>query len=165
LDREINQILGNSLLSIHRILEMESTNSTDPYNLQRFVSAQDPVFEQVLSELCKGCKESHWMWFIFPQIKGLGHSPTSIEFAISSKAEAQAYIDHRILGPRLEECTRLVVRIEGRRIETIFGHPDYMKFRSSMTLFSQVSPKHEIFIEAIRKYFGGKLDPLTLERL
>jgi uncharacterized protein (DUF1810 family) len=105
------------------------------------------------------------MWFIFPQVKGLGYSALAREFAISSREEAAAYLEHPILGPRLEECARLAVAINGRSIEDIFGYPDYMKFRSSMTLFSQVSPEREIFRECLQKYFAGEPDPVTLAEL
>ena len=105
------------------------------------------------------------MWFIFPQIQGLGRSPTSIEFAISSREEARSYLQHPVLGPRLKECTRLVLLVEGRSIEEIFGSPDDMKFRSSMTLFAQVSPDDDIFLRALQKYFGAAQDRLTLDRL
>ena len=105
------------------------------------------------------------MWFIFPQIKGLGHSSTAIEFAISSRAEAEAYLAHPILGPRLTECTQLVILIEGASIKQIFEYPDYLKFRSCMTLFSQVSSEGQIFKDALVKYFAGEPDPVTLERL
>jgi uncharacterized protein (DUF1810 family) len=137
----------------------------DPYDLQRFVLAQDPVFDHVLSELRAGMKTSHWMWFIFPQIRGLGRSPISLEYAISSREEARAYLQHPILGPRLKECTRLVLGVQGRAVEDIFGSPDDMKFRSSMTLFAQVSPEDDIFQRALEKYFAGVPDQLTLDRL
>ena len=140
-------------------------SSADPYNLDRFVQAQVGVFDGVLRELRVGVKMGHWMWFIFPQIKGLGRSPISIEFAISSREEARAYLQHSVLGPRLKECTRLVLLIEGRSVEEIFGSPDDMKFRSSMTLFAQVSPDDDIFLKALQKYFGGVPDRLTLDRL
>ena len=140
-------------------------SSADPYNLDRFVRAQDGVFDRVLRELRSGVKMGHWMWFIFPQIKGLGQSPISIEFAISSQNEARAYLQHSVLGPRLKECTRLVLLVEGRSVEEIFGSPDDMKFRSSMTLFAQVSPDDDIFLRALQKYFGGVPDRLTLDRL
>ena len=139
--------------------------SHDPYNLERFVIAQDRVFKQVLSELRDGAKMSHWMWFIFPQIRGLGRSPISIEYAISSRDEAQAYLQHPVLGPRLKECTGLVLRVEGRSATDIFDTPDDMKFRSSMTLFAQVSSDDEFFQRALQKYFNGVPDRLTLERL
>ena len=137
----------------------------DPYNLQRFVDAQKNVFEQVCDELRQGQKTSHWMWFIFPQIKGLGFSDTARRFAISSRKEAEAYLAHPVLGPRLRECTRLATLIEGRSIEQIFGYPDDMKFRSSMTLFAQAAPDNEIFMKAIAKYFAGESDQSTLDLL
>jgi len=137
----------------------------DPYNLERFVQAQAPIYNRVLAELRAGVKTSHWMWFIFPQIRGLGHTAFSIEYSISSREEARAYLQHPVLGPRLKECTELVVRVEGRSIEEIFGSPDDMKFRSSMTLFAQVSDNDDIFERALKRYFGGVPDRLTLERL
>ena len=137
----------------------------DPHNLQRFVDAQEPVFEQVHAELSAGHKASHWMWFIFPQIAGLGHSPMATRYAISSREEAEAYLKHPLLGPRLCECTRLVNLIEGRSIEQILGYPDNLKFRSCMTLFAQTSTDNRIFQDALEKYFGGEFDRLTLERL
>jgi uncharacterized protein (DUF1810 family) len=126
---------------------------SDPHNLQRFVDAQDAVFEQVCSELRRGRKVTHWMWFIFPQLRGLGHSPMSMKFGISSQAEAEAYLQHAILGPRLRECTRLVNLIEGRSIGEIFDWPDDMKFRSSMTLFASATVDNGVFTEALRKWF------------
>jgi uncharacterized protein (DUF1810 family) len=110
-------------------------------------------------------KLGHWMWFIFPQIRGLGRSTTSIEYAISCREEAQAYLQHPVLGPRLKECTRLVLQVEGRSANNIFGSPDDMKFRSSMTLFADVSESGDIFKQALQKYFNGVPDPLTIERL
>ncbi len=138
---------------------------TDPYNLQRFVDAQSPVFEQVISELRQGRKRGHWMWFIFPQIGGLGHSATAARFAISSRQEAEAYLDHPILGPRLRECTRLLTLVEGRTIQEILGYPDDLKFRSSLTLFARVTPGDRIFQDALDKFYGGESDAMTLERL
>src|SRR5215475_240500 len=126
-----------------------SSQNSDPYDLERFVQAQELEFEDVLSELREGKKRSHWMWFIFPQIKGLGQSNLATKFAISSKNEAEAYLNHRVLGPRLEECTRLVLLVEGHKIEDIFGYLDDLKFRSSMTLFSQVVPEGGVFLKAI----------------
>ena len=127
--------------------------------------AQDPIFKRVLSELQVGTKMGHWMWFIFPQIRGLGRSPTSIEYAISSRDEAQAYLQHPVLGPRLRECTQLVLNVNGRSATDIFGTPDDIKFRSSMTLFAQVSRDDDIFHRALQKYFAGVPDRLTLDRL
>jgi uncharacterized protein (DUF1810 family) len=137
----------------------------DPYNLQRFVEAQNGIYEQVCSELREGRKRGHWMWFIFPQVRGLGRSGTAQFFAISSKEEAQAYLSHPILGPRLRECTRLVTQVNGRSIEQIFGYPDHLKFRSSMTLFGQVVGDNQVFMDALKKYCGGELDHSTLQCL
>jgi len=137
----------------------------DPYDLQRFVTAQNPVFEQVCLELRAGRKDGHWMWFVFPQLKGLGNSGMANKFGISSRDEAEAYLRNSILGPRLRKCTELVNLVEGRSIEQIFGYPDNLKFRSSMTLFAQVESDNEIFAKALQKYFGGQPDRLTLELL
>jgi len=137
----------------------------DPFDLERFVTAQDPVFAQVRAELQRGSKTGHWMWFVFPQLKGLGHSSMAEKFGISSRAEAKAYLQHPILGPRLTECTELVNLVNGRSIEQILGYPDNLKFRSSMTLFNQVAPANKVFEDALQKYFDGKPDQLTLDRL
>jgi uncharacterized protein (DUF1810 family) len=134
-------------------------------NLERFLAAQEPVIGQVLAELRAGRKSSHWMWFVFPQIQGLGHSPTAQRFAIASRAEAEAYLQHPVLGTRLRDCTRLVNEVAGRGIEQIFGYPDHLKFRSSMTLFAHATTDNQVFVDALRKYFDGKYDPLTLDRL
>jgi uncharacterized protein (DUF1810 family) len=142
-----------------------SNSSSDSYNLERFVIAQDSIFKRVLSELQAGTKMGHWMWFIFPQVRGLGRSPTSIEYAISSRDEAQAYLQHPVLGPRLKECTQVVLNVNGRSATDIFGTPDDIKFRSSMTLFAQVSRDDDIFHRALQKYFEGVPDRLTLDRL
>ncbi len=139
--------------------------SNDPFNLERFVDAQDAVYDDVRSELRNGTKRRHWMWFVFPQLEGLGSSSMARAFAISSMDEAKAYLQHPILGPRLRECTALVNAVEGKSIEEIFGYPDYLKFRSSMTLFSRTNPDDPVFSEALRKYFGGENDALTIERL
>jgi uncharacterized protein (DUF1810 family) len=137
----------------------------DPYNLQRFVDAQEPVYAQVTAELRAGRKRSHWIWFIFPQIAGLGRSEMAIHYAISSREEAAAYSQHLMLGTRLRECTKLVALTEGRSIEQILGFPDDLKFRSSMTLFARVSLDNQLFKDALLKYFDGEEDPLTVERL
>ena len=137
----------------------------DPYNLQRFVDAQNPVFEQVCSELRQGRKRTHWIWFVFPQIQGLGYSPTAIEYAISSLSEAEAYLKHPILGPRLIECTRLITQVEGCSIDQILGYPDDLKFRSSMTLFAHATSDNQVFKDALQKYYGGEFDRQTLARL
>ena len=137
----------------------------DRFHLQRFVDAQHPVYAAVLSELRAGRKCSHWMWFIFPQVAGLGHSATAQAFAVASLAEAVAYLAHPTLGPRLRECAALVAGIDGRSIDEIFGHPDHLKFRSSMTLFAQAAPREPIFAACLQKYFGGQPDLQTLARL
>jgi uncharacterized protein (DUF1810 family) len=134
----------------------------DPYNLKRFVDAQLDVYEDVCTELRAGCKSSHWMWFIFPQIKGLGTSSTSIWYAISSLREAEAYLKHPVLGQRLRECTQLVNLVGGRSIREIFGSPDHLKFRSCMTLFAHATLENHVFHDALRKYSGGEFDPVTL---
>jgi len=134
------------------------TDMNDPFNLQRFVDAQSPIFDQVCSELRGGAKRSHWMWFIFPQIEGLGYSQLARKFAISSREEAVAYLEHPILGPRLVECTTLVNLIEDRAIEQIFSYPDDLKFRSCMTLFADTTG-NQVFVDALSKYFKGKSDP------
>ncbi len=132
------------------------------YNLQRFVDAQEPVYADVCSELRAGQKQSHWIWFIFPQIAGLGRSDTAQRFAIGSVDEAATYLAHPILGPRLRECTRLTLEIEGRTAEEIFGSPDWMKFRSSMTLFAESADDDALFVAALETYFEGEPDEATL---
>ena len=137
---------------------------TDPFDLERFVEAQAPVYPRVLSELRHGRKQSHWMWFIFPQLAGLGHSPMAQRFALRSRDEASAYLRHGVLGARLCECTALVNAVEGRTIREILGSPDDLKFRSSMTLFVAVSSEPE-FAAAIGKFYGGTPDRKTLDLL
>jgi uncharacterized protein (DUF1810 family) len=139
--------------------------SADPHNLQRFIDAQHPIYGQVRDELQAGQKESHWMWFVFPQIKGLGLSPTAQKYAISGIEEAKAYLNHSLLGFRLRECTQLVNAVNGRTIEEIFSYPDHLKFHSSMTLFSHVQPTDKLFAAALTKYFHGKPDRRTLAEL
>jgi len=139
--------------------------TNDPHNLNRFVDAQQPVYEQVCEELRAGHKQSHWMWFIFPQMKGLGHSGMADYYGIASRQEAEAYLAQPVLGARLRKCTRLVNRVEGRSIEQILGYPDNLKFRSSMTLFAAAASGDPIFDDALQKYFDGKPDPLTLKLL
>jgi uncharacterized protein (DUF1810 family) len=140
-------------------------NGKDPYRLQRFLDAQNSIFEKVCRELREGRKQSHWMWFIFPQIAGLGSSAMSQRYGISSLQEAEAYLRDPILGERLRLCTLLVVTIEGRSIEQIFGYPDDLKFQSSMTLFASTKLENQIFEDALQKYFAGQLDKKTLDRL
>ena len=140
--------------------------ASDHYNLSRFVAAQNPVFSEVCAELAAGHKQSHWMWFIFPQLRGLGTSPMAQRYAIGSLAEARAFLAHPLLGERLRACTQLVNGVEGRTAQAIFGYPDYLKFRSSMTLFaSAATGAGEPFDEALAKYFAGEADPLTRELL
>ncbi|MDO8978973.1 MAG: DUF1810 domain-containing protein [Afipia sp.] len=138
---------------------------SDIYDLQRFVAAQAPVYPRVVSELRAGRKQSHWMWFIFPQIEGLGHSAMAQTYAIGSRAEAVAYLDHPVLGPRLRECTRLVNAIDGKDIYAILGSPDDMKFKSSMTLFAKVAADNSDFVAALHKYYNGEFDAETIARL
>ena len=134
----------------------------DPYGLQRFVAAQAPVYDQVREELRRGRKASHWMWFVFPQIAGLGHSAMAQRYAIASLDEARAYLDHPVLGPRLRECAALVTAVEGKSLNAILGSPDDLKFHSAMTLFALASDGERVFVEALEKYFAGKQDPATL---
>jgi uncharacterized protein (DUF1810 family) len=135
---------------------------SDPFKLRRFVDAQSPVYDQALNELTAGKKRSHWMWFIFPQFKGLGKSDMAETYAITSREEAEAYLEHPVLGARIREVTRIVNDLEDRTIEQIFGYPDELKFRSSMTLFAEVAEDDNEFDEALDKYFEGEADPQTL---
>ena len=137
----------------------------DRFQLQRFVDAQRPVYETAVRELRAGRKRSHWMWFIFPQLSGLGHSVTSQTFAVSSLAEAAAYLAHPVLGQRLRECAAVLASIEGRSVDDIVGHPDDLKFHSSMTLFAHTAPGEPVFAACLQKYFGGQPNPQTLSRL
>ncbi len=137
----------------------------DSLDLQRFVDAQAPVIERVRAELTAGRKRSHWMWFVFPQVAGLGFSSMAARYAIASRAEAIAYLAHRLLGPRLVECTSLVVAVEGRSLNAILGSPDDLKFRSSMTLFAAVADDPSPFDAALAKYCGGERDARTLALL
>jgi uncharacterized protein (DUF1810 family) len=136
-----------------------------PYVLERFVQAQQPLYEQAIEELRSGRKQSHWMWFIFPQIKGLGRSEMARHYAISSKDEAAAYLAHPVLGPRLEQCAQLVLAIQGKSLKEIFGDPDDMKFRSSMTLFASVADPASVFQACLNKYCGNQPDPATVTKL
>jgi uncharacterized protein (DUF1810 family) len=135
----------------------------DRYDLRRFVEAQGGVYDQVCAELRTGQKRSHWMWFVFPQIRGLGSSELAVRYGISGREEARAYLDHPVLGPRLLECAGIVVGLEGKTVGEIFGSPDDLKFHSSMTLFGEVEgPAERVFHQALKKYFGGKTDQATL---
>jgi uncharacterized protein (DUF1810 family) len=135
-------------------------------DLERFVDAQDAVYADVLNELKAGRKETHWMWFVFPQLRGLGRSATAFYFGIVSADEAAAYLGHPVLGPRLRTCVELVLAVKGRAAHQIFGSPDDLKFRSSMTLFASVAPSGEtLFQTTLDKFFGGERDPLTTAAL
>ncbi|WP_426162707.1 DUF1810 domain-containing protein [Pseudoduganella sp. R-34] len=135
------------------------------YLLDRFTAAQEGLYQQVVSELSAGRKRSHWMWFIFPQIAGLGASAMAQHYAISGLAEAQAYLAHPVLGARLRECSALVLAVQGATVHGIFGSPDNMKFHSSMTLFAQAAPDEALFRACLDKYFGRVPDPATLDLL
>lgn len=137
----------------------------DPFDLQRFVDAQDRVYDDVLAELRAGAKRSHWIWFVFPQLEALGSSSTAKRFGIASLAEAQVYLAHPVLGSRLRECARLVLAIDGRSVEDIFGWPDNLKVRSSMTLFAHATDDNADFTAVLDKFYGGEQDPRTLELL
>jgi uncharacterized protein (DUF1810 family) len=137
----------------------------DPFDLQRFIEAQESVYDRVLTELRQGRKTSHWMWFVFPQIEGLGHSAMARRFSIRSLEEARAYLNHPLLGTRLVECTRLICQVKGKAIHEILGSPDDLKFRSSMTLFGRASSDPEVFQAALVKFFESEPDPQTLKRI
>jgi uncharacterized protein (DUF1810 family) len=139
----------------------------DTYNLQRFVTAQDSgsTYDHAVNELRRGRKMTHWMWYVFPQIAGLGFSATSRQYAISSVDEARAYLEHPVLGPRLKECAGIVAQIQGRSAEQIFGSIDAQKLHSSMTLFLHAAPNEPVFQQVIDQYFGGQADQETIRRL
>jgi len=145
-----------------------SSGAADPFDLQRFVDAQDRVYDTVRSELHDGRKRGHWIWFVFPQLQGLGRSPTAIHYGISSLDEARAYLAHEVLGPRLRECAQVVVQTEGSSAEEIFGWPDNLKVCSSMTLFARATDDPDIqadFRAVLDKFYGGREDELTVEQL
>ena len=137
----------------------------DQFDLNRFTSAQDGVYDNVLAELRSGQKRTHWMWYIFPQIEGLGRSATAKHYAIKSREEARQYLNHPVLGPRLLECAKEVLAIDGRTASKIFGYPDDLKLKSSMTLFASVAPPGSVFVRILDKYFHGGRDLLTLQLL
>lgn len=139
--------------------------TADPFNLQRFVDAQASTYEAARRELAAGQKRSHWMWFVFPQLRGLGFSPTAQHYGIAGRDEAKAYLAHPVLGPRLLECTRLVLAVKGRTLHEILGSPDDLKLRSSMTLFAAVADDPQPFEEALSRYCGGERDAATLRLL
>jgi uncharacterized protein (DUF1810 family) len=138
---------------------------SDPYDLSRFVQAQESVYKTALSEIASGRKRTHWMWYIFPQLDGLASSPTSKRYAIKGTQEARAYLEHPILGPRLLECATAVVAVEGRSVAEIFGSPDHLKLRSSATLFAVLLAPGSVFDRVIAKYYDGVRDPRTLQLL
>ncbi len=138
---------------------------SDPHDLRRFVDAQEDVYDAAVRELRAGRKTSHWMWFVFPQIAGLGRSPTAQKYAIGSLAEAEAYLAHPLLGPRLHECARILTVLRGRGASEVFGGVDAQKLRSSMTLFARAAAEPSPFGEVLARYFDGAEDPATLERL
>jgi uncharacterized protein (DUF1810 family) len=144
-------------------------NAPDPFNLQRFLDAQESTIETAKAELAAAQKRSHWMWFIFPQIQGLGSSPTARRFAIASMKEGAAYLEHPILGRRLEECTAIINAVRGRSVADIFGYPDDLKFHSSVTLFSKVAEEFHfdtpVFKKALSLHFSNRLDSGTLRQL
>lgn len=142
-----------------------SSNGADPFDLRRFVDAQDRVYDTVLAELRSGAKRSHWIWFVFPQLRGLGRSGTAQHYGVSSLDEARAYLAHPVLGPRLRECTGLVAAIDGRSVDEIFGWPDNLKVRSSMTLFAHAADDDSDFRGVLDKFYGGDEDPATVELL
>ena len=137
----------------------------DPFALDRFVTAHSTVIDRVRAELRAGRKQSHWMWFVFPQIAGLGRSATAVHYAITSLDEARAFLAHPVLGERLRDCTKLVLDVEEKSAHDIFGSPDDLKFHSSMTLFAKAAPDERLFADALEKYFAGQPDRATLERL
>ena len=139
--------------------------SDDPYNLERFVRAQETDYEQALAEITRGRKRTHWMWYVFPQLKGLGSSWNAAHYAISGSEEARAYLAHPVLGPRLVECAEAALAHEGRTASAIFGYPDDVKLRSCATLFASVSPADSVFHRIIDAFFGGEPDDTTLRLL
>ena len=143
---------------------VKSDRHDNTFNLNRFIEAQEEVYDRVLKELKNGEKRSHWMWYIFPQLDGLAQSTTSKYYAIKSREEALAYLNHPVLGSRLNECTKTVLDIEGKTVSEIFGYPDDLKLKSSMTLFSEVATD-SVFVRVLDRYFQGEPDPKTIELL
>ena len=146
-------------------IEAYDMNPDDPYDLKRFLSAQEGVYERALTELKRGQKRTHWMWYIFPQFDGLGYSPTAKRYAIKSIEEARQYLNHPVLGKRLLECTEALISINGGSLSEIFGYPDDMKFKSSMTLFEKIAGSGSVFSSALDKYCHGERDAMTLRLL
>ncbi|CAH0300674.1 DUF1810 domain-containing protein [Rhodococcus fascians] len=135
------------------------------YDLQRFVDAQDPVWNVVVKELKAGRKQTHWMWFVFPQLAGLGRSATAQHFGIADLIEAELYLSHEVLGPRLKKAAQLTLAVEGSTVDEIFGYPDNLKLHSSMTLFAEATKGQSVFVEVLQKYFSGEFDAVTLDLL
>ena len=147
------------------MVEAAAAEVSDPHDLSRFVAAQDGMYERAVSELRAGRKTGHWMWFVFPQIAGLGQSAMSQRYAIASLEEARAYLRHPVLGPRLAECARILTELDGEDAEAVFGWIDAVKLRSSMTLFAHADPGEERFPAVLRKFYGGGEDEATLALL
>jgi uncharacterized protein (DUF1810 family) len=156
-------------IAVRQAVDMSITQNApgtnDPYNLNRFVEAQHGSYERALSEINSGRKRSHWMWYVFPQLDGLGFSSTSKLYAIKNLDEARAYLEHPVLGPRLLACAEAVIRIDGRTASQIFGSPDDMKLKSCATLFACVSPGGSVFHQLLARYYGGGVDSKTLRLL
>ena len=144
--------------------QTQPNGADDPFDLQRFVDAQDGVYPTVLDDLRAGIKHSHWIWFVFPQLRGLGHSPTAHHFGIASLAEATAFLEHEVLGPRLRECAQLLLAVQDRSAREILGHPDDLKVRSSMTLFARAG-EDAVFRDVLDAFYDGQDDPATLQML
>lgn len=142
---------------------MDRAGAADPFDLKRFVSAQDRMFDTVLRELRAGAKRSHWIWFVFPQLRGLGRSPTAITYGIVSCAEARAYLAHPVLGKRLRECTQLMLAVDAKPLSQIMPYPDDLKFVSSMTLFAHVAADPAVFEQALHRFNDGNRDQATLQ--
>ena len=140
----------------------DSTGGSDPFQLSRFVKAQDQIYDRALAELKSGRKRSHWMWFVFPQIEGLGFSATTQYYSIKSLEEARQYLEHPVLGKRLRECTETILALEGLSASSIFGYPDDLKLKSSMTLFASVAEGHSVFMRVLEKYHQGNKDERTV---
>jgi len=147
------------------LLALPVTDAADPYQLSRFVEAQRTTYDSALEQIANGRKVSHWMWYVFPQLDGLGFSATTTRYAIKSLAEAQAYLAHPVLGPRLLACSEAMLAVEGRSARAILGSPDDLKLRSCATLFAEASGTHSVFHDLLEKYFGGVRDDATLQLL
>ncbi|MEC4892169.1 MAG: DUF1810 domain-containing protein [Oscillatoria sp. PMC 1050.18] len=160
---EIFTQFDNSAQELNMIPQNHTTSDDDQFNLNRFLKAQARVYDTVITELRNGRKRTHWMWYIFPQIDGLAQSATSKHYAIKSIQEAEAYLNHPLLGTRLLECTETVLAIEGRTISEIFGYPDDLKMKSSMTLFASITSPNSVFLRVLGKYFQGEKDLQTLQ--